>query len=201
MSPAPASFVRPPWQSPAAVWSVLVAGPAEEPLTVADAKLRAGLDWLAGDPRDLMLEDFIRAARVHVEHDTGLALLTQTRDVYLEAGDPVCVVPLPSHTQPTQSIEALTPAPSGPVGVPWAYVPGVHATITTSGAASYRVVAGWPTAAALRLEAPGLYHAVALLVAHMATAGRDAVSVGAAPAIMPFGYEDAVAPYRLVWVT
>jgi hypothetical protein len=200
MSTPAASFVRPPWSSPAAVWSVLVAGPAEEPLTVADAKLRAGLDWLAGDPRDLMLEDFIRAARAHVEHDTGLALITQTRDVYVDA-PAGCIVPLPSQTQPTQSLEALTVEPTRALVAPFGpYVAGVTYGITAAPVA-YRVVAGWPSAAVLRLEAPALYHAVALLVAHMATAGRDAVSVGAAPAIMPFGYEDAVAPHRLVWVT
>jgi hypothetical protein len=176
---------------------VCVEGPREEPLTLAEAKLYAGLDWLPGDPRDALLEDFIRAARAQVEHDTGLALLTQTWDVTIAAGyGPI--VPLPSQTQPTQSIGvpgALLTTTS------WRYRPGVAAQIggVPAEGATYRVVAGWPSAAALRREAPALHHAVALLTAHYATAGRDLVGE-TARAPMTLGYAEAIAPHTLIWI-
>ena len=75
--------------------SIVVTGPASEPLTIAEGKLRAGLDWADGDARDNLMTTWIKAAREKVEHDTGLALLEQTRDVVFDAmpGD---VVALPS---------------------------------------------------------------------------------------------------------
>src|SRR5258705_9577128 len=83
------TFIQPPFwaQGPRAyavaphAVSVLVTPPALEPLTLDQGKLRAGLDWVAGDPRDALMTGFIQAARSQVEQDTGLALLTQTRDV------------------------------------------------------------------------------------------------------------------------
>jgi len=80
------SFVPAAWYLPSqGVTSTLVIAPTEEPLTLDEAKLRAGLDWVAGDPRDALMTGFIAAARAKVEHDTGLALLTQTRNVLVNA--------------------------------------------------------------------------------------------------------------------
>jgi len=193
-------FIAAPWYSPAAVRSVLVEGPTEEPLTLDEAKQRAGLDWLAGDPRDAMLADWIKAARAQVEHDTGLALLTQTRDIYFgPAIGPV--VPLPSQAQPVQSLVPIEAAPAGAVLPCSPWTAGVQQAAYVSGATAVRVIAGWPNPAALRAEAPTLFHAVALLVAHYATNGRDLIgdTVGQR-ALMPLGYADAIAPYQLVWV-
>ena len=189
-------FVRPPWAWPLSVWSVLVEGPTVEPLTLDEAKLRAGLDWTPGDPRDPLLEDFIRAARAQVEQDTGLALLTQTRDVYVL----VPAAALPSQTQPTQSITPLLPT-RATVARPWPYQPGRLAVFDPAwdAPASYRVVAGWPNPAALRAEAPTLLHAVGLLVAHYATLGRDLARTEPTSPVV-HGYEDAIAAHRLIWV-
>jgi hypothetical protein len=193
-------FIAVPWTSPSAVRSVLVEGPTEEPLTLDEAKQRAGLDWLAGDPRDAMLQDWIRAARAQVEHDTGLALLTQTRDIYFGAAiGPI--VPLPSQAQPVQSIAPIDPARAGAVLPCSPWTAGAVQSAYVSGAAAVRVIAGWPTPAALRAEAPTLLHAVGLLVAHYATNGRDLMgdTVGQR-ALTPLGYADAIAPYQLIWV-
>ena len=64
------------------------------------------------------------------------------------------------------------------------------------------VVAGWPNVAALAAEAPTLIHAVGLLVAHMLTLGKDLAITGAVAAISetPQGFEDCIAPHRLMWV-
>jgi len=194
------AFVPAPWTSPQSVWSVLVEAPTAEPLTLDEAKLRAGLDWLPGDPRDAMLADWIAAARAQVEQDTGLALLTQTRDVYLSPTCAGSVVPLPSQCQPVQSIDEL--APTRRVGVP-PFRPGASlwfaASAVVDDGPTFRVVAGWPDAATLRRQAPSLLHAVGLLVAHYATLGRDLARTDETTPVV-FGYDAAIAAYRLVWV-
>ena len=182
-------FIRPPWASPAGVSSILLEPPAAEPLTLDEAKLRAGLDWAAGDPRDGLMDGFIKAARQKVEADSGLALLEQTRRVYISAaaGEPM---PIPAQTIPTVSITADDgSAPPEFVDGAWTFPAGYTGTLT--------VVAGWPDAAALAAEAPLLVHAVGLLVAHMATLGRDLASIDET-FLLPLGYEDAIQPYRLM---
>src|SRR5262245_24487473 len=102
------AFVRAPWASPQSCYSVLIAGPTEEPITLDEAKLRAGLDWEPGDPRDALMQGFIAAARNQVEQDTGLALLTQTREVTVLVPPGGGVVPLPMQALPLQAITDLT---------------------------------------------------------------------------------------------
>jgi hypothetical protein len=208
------NFVAAPWASPWSVSSIVVTPPSEEPLTLDQAKLLANLDWPTGDPRDAMMTSFISAARQQVEQDTGLALLTQTRNVtitvrqtyygyygywsafgyigydgYYYPPDPV-IIPLPNQARPLQSI-TQTGTPVDPTD-PW-WMPDVTTT--------YQIVAGWADPATLLLEAPLLVHAVGLLVAHYATLGRDIATVIRGSLLeLPYGYEAAIAPYRLVWV-
>jgi hypothetical protein len=170
---------------------VLVEGPTFEPVTLDEAKLRAGLDWPTGDPRDALMKAFITAARQKVELDTGLALPQQTRrvTVQVEAG---ATWPMPAQTIPTQSI---TPEAGAPAVV---LTPeGWTMPIATNG--SYLVVAGWPTAEALAAEAPLLVQAVGLLVAHLATLGRDLATVDE-PYLVPLGYDEAIQPFRIEWL-
>ena len=61
--------------------SVCTVPPSDEVYTLDEAKLRAGFTWPSPDERDALMDSFIRAARAKVESDTGLALLTQTREV------------------------------------------------------------------------------------------------------------------------
>jgi uncharacterized phiE125 gp8 family phage protein len=188
-------FVRPPWQLPIGVSSVLVIAPTEEPLTVAEGKLRSGLFWADGDPRDALMLQFIQAARDKVERDTGFALLTQTRAVALTPTEDG-IVGMPWQAMPCQSITAA----DGTAVAFESYLGRRAVRVSTAATGgSWTVVAGWPTVDALRTEAPGLYHGVALLTAHYATLGRDLASIDAATEI-PFGYEEAIAPYRVVWL-
>jgi hypothetical protein len=210
----PGPFIVPPWAQPRACYRQLVTLPAEEPLTVDEAKLRAAMSWAVTtppDPRDQLLTDFITAARAKVENDTGLALLTQVHDLYIL--DNVYAIPLPMLCTPTQSVEDVTPtvtlydASAPPPCVPpwpgWGwydgcwYIPSVYAAGTV-----LRVTAGWETVADLKAQAPGLYHAVGLLVAHYATLGRDLAITGAVASVntVPETYEDTIQPYKLVWV-
>lgn len=191
--------------------SVLVVPPVIEPLTLADAKLRAGLDWATGDPRDALMTGFIRAARERVERDTGYALLTQTRDVFVDW------LPdrfeLPMFSRPLQSVASITswdPEDAPHVLDADAYVVDVSAQrIARAAGASWpvdlrdirpwaiRVVVGWETPAEIP---PLLVHAVGVLTAHYATVGRDAVITGTIAALTPLGYDEIIAGYRPIGV-
>lgn len=156
--------------------NVLVTAPAPV-LSLDEAKLRAGLDWAPGDPRDAQMESFVRAATERVERDTGYALLTQTREVYLAR----YVLPpdFPAPARPlVSSTEIVSPNPDL---YPWAR----------------RIVVGW---ADVKDIPPLLFFAVGLLTAHYATAARDVIIVGTIAQETPLGYEDALADYRRVAV-
>jgi hypothetical protein len=139
---------------------------------------------------------FIAAARSQVEQDTGLALLTQTRDITIYATITDGIFPLPMQALPVQSI--TTPAGVRFTPTDWGGWWGTMPTPIAAG--SWRIVSGWPTAADLKIEAPLLIQAVGLLTAHLATLGRDLAYEGRAIIPMPQGYEECIAPYRLMWV-
>ena len=200
-------FLDAQWRYPHAVSSVLVSGPDEEPLTLAEGKLRPALEWPPGDPRDDLMTGFIAAARHKVELDTGLALLRQTRDITLRY-DPSKPIPLPMQALPLLAIVD----PSGRRLDPSMYVldrtvrtirfaPSAHvAPFDLCGPLTWRIESGWPDKAALAREAPLLVHAVGLLTAHFATLGRDLASIDESFEV-PAGYVDAIAPFVQVWVT
>jgi uncharacterized phiE125 gp8 family phage protein len=190
--------------------SILVTPPAIEPLTLDEAKLRAGQEWVAGDPRDALMLGNIRAARAYVENDTGLALLTQTRDIYLDrVTGPV--LRLPEQSRPLQSVTSIKTTDTA--GVQTTLAPGGYVVdlatariYLASGGAwpcdgrlflpwTIRIVSGW---ASVALIPPDLFQAVALMTAHLSTFGRDVLQVGHIVATTPLGYEDLVAPYRVL---
>lgn len=184
--------------------SVIVTPPIE-PFTLDQAKLRAGLDWAFGDPRDDLMTDFIAAARSKVEQDTGLALLTQTRDVRFDSCGGCAAGPLvlPSQSLPLQQIVSITITDSqGGVSLvdPEDYTvdlgTGRICWLSASGAVVVRIICGWELADL----PPLLRHAVGLLIAHYATFGRDVVLVGHIVATTPYGYEEAIQAYCLVTV-
>jgi uncharacterized phiE125 gp8 family phage protein len=207
MSPATA-FERPPWHWPTAVYQQLITPPTEEPLTLAEAIQRAGFTWAPGDPREALMTGFIAAARSKVEKDTGLALLTQTWDIELEVAWNG-LLPLPWQVTPIQTLTIEAAPPDGGTRVtlsPHEFridrrrrVIGLASWPATWGAYVLHVTSGWPSPAALSQEAPLLTHAVGLLTAHFATLGRDLASPDDVTAV-PYGYEDAIAPHRLMWV-
>lgn len=182
---------------------------AVEPLTLAEGKLRAGLDWEDGDARDALMAGFITAARAKVEIDASVALLAQHRDVYLDAM-PSTVFALPLLSRPLQAVVSLQATDlAGAVSTldPATYtVDLVGARIgLVSGAAwpvglrllqpwVIRIVAGHPSVAALAAADPLLLQAVGLLTAHYATVGRDLTTVGTI-ATVPEGYADLLSSY------
>lgn len=60
----------------------LVTGPVSEPVDLADAKLHLRVDSI---DEDSLIEGYISAARMSVEAYAGLALLSQTWDLVLDA--------------------------------------------------------------------------------------------------------------------
>lgn len=199
------------WPPPHAVVA-LVDGPIGEPISLDEGKLRAGLDWSDGDPRDALMMSFIKAARHKVEQDTGWALLTQTLDVWYDHVTPPVV--LPEGCRPLQAVTSITSTDSQ--GIPHVLDPTQYLVDVVSGRIglapngvwptdlrgfqpwTIRVVAGWPSVELLQLEAPMLVQAVGLLTAHFATMGRDAVTVGLHLGATPFGYDDLIASYLTV---
>jgi hypothetical protein len=134
---------------------------------------------------------FVKAARERVERDTGYALLTQTRDLYLSH----LVNPndFPAPARPLQSIGAIPPPPEPPPEPPDDWPPSPSALYPYTA----RIVVGWQTVAEIP---PLLVQAVGLLTAHYATAGRDAVVVGTIASEVPLGYDDAISDFRRVSV-
>ncbi|MEP7304211.1 MAG: hypothetical protein ABJA98_01710 [Acidobacteriota bacterium] len=189
---------------------MLVTAPVLEPLTLEQAKLRAGLDWAAGDPRDVLMTGFIQTARNQVERETGVALLEQTHAVPIRAGCRTFELPF----RPVTSVVVEAVDPTTGVVTAWSASPYVidpssvdptPARITLPSGGVWpsglraTLVVGFETVEELQASAPGLVHAVGLLTAHYATLGRDLAVVDAGGLLaIPMGYEDAIAPYRLV---
>jgi uncharacterized phiE125 gp8 family phage protein len=179
---------------------------AAEPFTLAQGLLLAGFEWAAGDVREPLMTGWIAAARQKVEQDTGLALLSQMRDVYFDAitGD----LDLPAQSMPLQSVVSITSVNTAGVvqTVPadQYHVDAVSGRLGLAYGASWpadlrpfqpwivRLVSGWSSPTRIP---PALLHAVGLMTAHYATHGRDVTIVGTIVAATPYGYEDAIAPF------
>lgn len=81
---------------------VLTAGPAVEPVTLAEAKAHLRVD---GTAEDTLIGSLIVTSRLHVEAAMGLALVTQSWSVFLDAWPPGPALKLP--LRPVQSIGAV----------------------------------------------------------------------------------------------
>ena len=164
-------------------YSRLITPPTEEPLTLDEGKLWAGFDWPASDPREALMTTIIAASRAHLEEETGIAFLTQTRECYFYAQSGRFLI-LPPKCHPIQSVTALTwidgDGVTQPIDPTWYSVdPGTGYLTLGSGFAwpsqliTARVVAGWPTVGELAALEPRLIHLVGRLVAHNMTLARD----------------------------
>jgi uncharacterized phiE125 gp8 family phage protein len=180
-------------------------------LTVDELLERARI--VAGDAESPeLLASYIAAARQQVEQDTGCALPTQTIAVRFDAVDGAMPLTLP--WPPLQVVDSITYTDadgldvvldpddliahvdllSMPARVWW--IPGVLSGLPSPIALTLSLTVGW-TQATLP---PALKFAVGLLASHYLTAGRDRTVIGTSVLVMPAGYEDAIAPWRLVKV-
>lgn len=186
---------------------------AVEPLTLADGKLRAGLEWVDGDPRDALMRGFIQMARSQVQRDTGVVPLLETYDVFFDALPSPIVLPW----RPVAALTSIASIDSAGV-VNTLGVTNYHLDPGSDAPVPARVgladLGAWPTDlrsfqpyvlrivvgyASIALIPPWVVHAVGLLTAHYATLGRDLASLTPAERV-PYGYEDAISGSRLVVV-
>jgi hypothetical protein len=154
--------------------STLIAGPGEEPVTLAEAKLFARVD---GSDEDALMGALIAAARLHVESITGRALITQTWRLVLP-----CVAGL-LVTLPVVPAIALVDAPEGAV------LQGDSVLLASAvDELTVDYTAGYGDAADVPAD---LKQAVLALVAYWYE-HRDSVTTA------PVGFERLIASYRRV---
>jgi uncharacterized phiE125 gp8 family phage protein len=186
---------------------VLTSGPAEEPVSVSEAKAHLRLD---GATEDILVASLILTSRLHIEAALGLALITQdwrlTLDRWPEAGE----VRFP--LRPIQSVGAVTVRASD--GTP-SVLPD-ESYLLDGNARVPRLVARegkWPApglvangieiefTAGISEDAAGvpepIRHALLLLVAHWYE-HRDPLEIGSAAAAIPAAVSELLQPYREV---
>jgi uncharacterized phiE125 gp8 family phage protein len=181
---------------------------AQEPLTLAEVKLRAGLDWIDGDPRDALMRDFLAAARAYVEQRTDRALAEQTIDAWYDGVASGTILVLPGRARPLQAVMAITSIDAA--GGEHVLDPARYQVDAARGLVylgdplptdtrAYQpwrvtVTAGLPVAQ----MPPGLVQCVGVLTAHEATAGRDVAALANGFAVVPFGFDLLIAPFEPV---
>jgi uncharacterized phiE125 gp8 family phage protein len=188
--------------------SYLLAGPASEPVTLAEAKafLRIG-----DDAEDGFIATLITAARLHIEGVTGRALIEQSWRVVLDVWPAnrrvtLPVGPLSSLTAIRAYDEAGTPAtialaqfqPETAANPARVFLPSFIAgmpLLRERAGIEIDYVAGYGTAAA---DVPAdLKHALLTLIGYWFE-HRDAVVIAGSGAVVPTGFDRLVATYRRV---
>jgi len=187
--------------------SYLLAGPAEEPVSLAEARAFLRLDDTAEDG---LVTTLIAAARLHVESLTGRALVNQSWRLVLDAWPDLPVLTLP--VSPLVSLVAVTAfdadgdehaVPLGQFQLELGVTPArllLPASIAGMPAMRERLgleidyVAGYGTAADVPAD---LKRALLALVAHWFE-HRDALVVAGSGVVIPAGFDRMVAPYRQV---
>lgn len=183
---------------------VLTSGPSLEPITVAEAKAHLRLDATV---EDILIASLILTSRLHIEAALGLALITQSWRLQLDAWPTGAAVTLPLH--PVSSLTSVrTTAADGTVAsLPSTATlldPGPPARIIRTGPTWPQVtapasgialtfVAGFGPAAA-DVPAP-IRHALLLLVAHWFE-HRDPIEIGEPDTAIPKAVSDLLRPYR-----
>lgn len=184
--------------------SYLLAGPAQEPVALAEAKAFLKVDDAAEDG---LIATLIGAARLHIEGVTGRALLAQDWRVVLDAWPEDRMIRLP--VAPLLNLIAITGYDDAGTGhaVPLAQMlsepgalllpasldglPALRARLGIE--VDYRAGYGTTPSAVPR----DLIQALLQLVAHWYE-HRDAVIVAGSGAVVPSGFDRLVAAHRRV---
>jgi uncharacterized phiE125 gp8 family phage protein len=188
----------------------VIAGPAQEPLTLEEAKRFLRITTNAEDDDVLAI---VAAARKRIERGTELALITQTVEVKLDRfwGHGALELPMP----PLQSVESITyldEAGAEQVLDPATYKVSTH---RKPGRVWLAYDKSWPATNPERecvtvtfkagfgdepedvfAQAPNLLHAMRMLCAHY-DRHRPAVLAGKAPELVPEGVETLMAGERI----
>lgn len=186
----------------------LVTPPTLKPLSVAALKTHLRID---GTDEDEYLAALIDVATQFVEERAWRALLTQTRELALDAWPSGGVIELPAA--PLQSVTSLKYTTAG--GVEETLGAGVYAvnTIAEPGFVVLRNGQSWPSAALAETAAiraqyvcgwdaadkipPNLVHAVRLAAGHFYE-NREMVVQGTIITQVPEGVNALIAPFRLL---
>lgn len=184
--------------------SYLLAGPAAEPLTLAEAKAFLRVD---DNAEDALIATLVSAARLHVESVGGRALLAQSWRVVLDRWPADRRVMLP--VAPLLALTGITAygADGEPHEIALAQIDRTASELllpkVVAGMPELRerqgleidYVAGYGTEPA---EVPAdLRQALLALVAHWFE-HRDAVITAGTGAVVPAGFDRLLAPYRRV---
>lgn len=185
---------------------ILTGGPATEPVSVAEAKAHLRVD---GSAEDVLISSLILTSRLHIEAALGLALITQSWTLALDAWPRGASVALP--LRPVQAVTAVRVLASDgtPVtlsssdyalegkglpprlvrtGLTWP-VPGRVAS-----GIEIAFTAGFGPLAA-DVPAP-IRHALLLLIAHWYE-HRDPIEIGSVDSNIPMAVSDLLTPYRV----
>ena len=184
--------------------SYLLAGPAEEPVSLAEAKAFLKVEDTAEDG---LITTLISAARLHIEGVTGRALLAQSWRVVLDAWPDTRTVRLP--VGPFISLTEISAYDQGggvhPIGLAqfFAEPDRFLLPVSVAGMPSLRerqglevdYVAGYGTEPA---EVPAdIRQALLVLVAYWFE-HRDAVIVAGSGTVVPTGFDSLVSRHRAV---
>ena len=183
--------------------SYLLAGPATEPVSLAEAKAWLKLD---GDDEDALVGTLIAAARLHVESATGRALIAQSWRLVLDAWPEDRVVRLP--VSPLISLTSIT-AYDGDGDAHAVSLDGIDAgraglllpasidapVLREHGGIAIDYVAGYGEEA--EAVPVALKQALQLLMAYWFEHRDTVFGIGEGPAV-PMGFAALIAPYRVV---
>lgn len=180
-------------------------GPAEEPITLAEAKSHLRLETAADDP---LVTSLMITARLHIEAALGLALTSQQWTLVLDAWPAKSIVEMPMR--PVSAVTAVrvraadggqTVVPSASyvidgAGVPPRLVPANGAWPApgrTVGGIEIDFTAGFGPAAAVPEP---IRHALRLLVAHWYE-HRDPIEIGDPATAVPNAVSELLKPYSV----
>ncbi len=187
---------------------LLTAGPAAEPVTLAEAKAFLRVD---DDDEDSFISTLITAARLHTESVSGRAMITQSWRVILDDWPPDRALVLP--VAPIKSLTAIRAYDDDGVANELALAEFQFETGTAPARVFVpAIIGGMPVTRgrdAIELDyvagygdAPedvpqDLRHAVLTLVGYWFE-HRDAVITAGSGAVIPAGFDLLIAPYRPV---
>jgi uncharacterized phiE125 gp8 family phage protein len=188
--------------------SYLLAGPAAEPVTLAEARAWLRLD---GTDEDALVTTLVAAARIHVESTTGRALLTQSWRVVLDCWPIDRSVMLP--VAPLQTLTEIRAYDEGGDASTIALAQFQAETAVAPARLLLPPSVGGMPALRQRLgieidyvagygddgsDVPAdLRQALLVLVAHWFE-HRDAVITAGSGAVIPEGFDRMLTPYRRV---
>ena len=190
---------------------VLVTPPAEEPVTLAEAKLQCRIE--AGDTdQDALLELYLDAAVSHLDGYSGVLGRCLVQQTWRQDFDGLCqALRLPMPALSVTSVELVDEAGAPTVVAGASYelqhdalgsfvrmADGYASPVTLTESRGVRVtfVAGYGAAASVPSR---VRLAILLLVSHWYQ-NREAVNVGNITSLMPLAFDELIRPLRRVGV-